>query len=51
MSNNPSKTTKAIACRVPLPVYGILERRADRKGLKVGKYIERFLEYDALRKR
>jgi len=51
MSNNPSKTTKAIACRVPLTVYAILERRAAHKGLKVGKYVERKLEYDALRRR
>ena len=43
--------TAAIACRVSLTAYVILKRRADKRGLKVGKYAEKFLETDALRKR
>jgi len=51
MSNNPSKTTKAIATRLPVDVYEVIERRAKRKGVKVSEYLKQFITYDTRRKR
>ena len=50
MSNYSSKTVP-IAQRVSIAAYLVLKRRADKRGLKVGHYCKRLLEYDAMRKR
>ncbi len=46
-----SHATKTIACRLNNEVYGIIERRAKKKGIKVSEYLKRFVSYDARRKR
>jgi len=47
----PSKTTKPVACRLPNEVHDIIDRRAKKQGIKIGKYIENRITTDALRKR
>jgi len=51
MSNNPSKTTKAIATRLPVDVYDTIERRAKKRGMKPSEYVKGFITRDVRRKR
>ena len=49
MPNNSSRTV-AVAFRIPVEVYNILLRRSEKKGIKVGNYLAKRVEYDTLRK-
>ena len=49
MSNVPSKTTIPIALRIPIEVHAIVQKRADRKGLKVSEYLRNKIAYDVYR--
>lgn len=48
---NTSSRTKPIAFRVPVDVSEVLERRANRNGIKVSEYVKQFLTKDVRRKR
>jgi len=51
MSILASKTTKAVAFRLENVVYGKIERRAKRQGIKVSEYLRNFITTDVKRKR
>jgi len=48
---NKSSLTVPIATRISIQAYAILKRRSGKRGLRVGEYIRRLIQYDALRKR
>ncbi len=49
MSNRPSLTTRTIAVRIPLDVFSIMQRRADRKRIILSEYLKRKIAYDVVR--
>ena len=49
--SRPSKITKAVALRLSNDVYGVVERRANRRGIKISEYIKLAITIDARRKR
>lgn len=50
MPNFSSKTVP-IATRISVEAYTVIQRRASKRGLKVGEYIRERMEIDALRRR
>lgn len=50
MSNNPSKTTKAVACRIPNDIYNIMVKRAAKREITISEHIKRLVLHDATRK-
>ena len=49
MSNRLSRTTIPIALRLPIDVHSIVQKRANRKGLKVSEYLRNKIAYDVVR--
>jgi len=45
------RRTKSIACRLPLDVYAVIERRAKKRKVIPSEYLKRLITYDARRKR
>ena len=46
-----SKTTRPVAFRIDNESYGIVNRRAEKQGLKISSYLKKFVTNDARRKR
>ena len=44
-----SNTTRPYALRLSNKAADIIDKRASKRGIKVGEYIRKFLEYDCLR--
>ena len=51
MSKLASKVTKLVAFRVENYVHSVVQRRANRQGIKVSEYLRNMVTYDAKRKR
>ena len=47
---NINTKTLPIACRISLKAHAIAQRRADKQGIKIGKYLGKRLEYDIMRR-
>jgi len=47
----PSTKTRVIAFRIPLGVYSIVERRAEKQKIKPSDYLKNLVSKDALRRR
>ena len=50
MSNAPSSKTVAIAFRVPVDTYGIILRKATKRGMKPSEWLRKRVIYDVSRK-
>ena len=50
MPGHSNKTT-VVAVRLPNEVTDVIERRAEKQGLKPSEYIKKLISYDCLRKR